>query len=247
MFRSTNVTHGETVEQNGVYYLANKIKQRCNHMHIQERSHPRCEIKILRCCHGSEYSPRSCNQRGATVAVALLSMKTRAFSHHSPHRAEKGAQKRKTTRFPPRSPEGWRCNGSLNLDPSTIYYKRTSLVATFERTTRPVSMNLLLVVLGFLVHLVGAKRVPGKSEFESRGIVLLDAFTYPVLFPSSDFTAVIGVFNKNLLGNHVLTDRYRELLGIAAKEAQPAGDKQKILFGQIIVNGAYYIAFCIFD
>jgi protein disulfide-isomerase A6 len=76
-----------------------------------------------------------------------------------------------------------------------------------------------------------------KSPEETKGILLLDAITFPKLVPSKTHYVVVQVTNKHTIGDYG-TDSIRADYMSFAQFAQDKGESQDILFAQVIVNGA---------
>ena len=80
--------------------------------------------------------------------------------------------------------------------------------------------------------------LPFKSEHEAKGVVLLDAFTFPKLVPSESFDLVVLVCNKAQIGDYG-TDSIRGDFFVFASQVntQSQGDSSHVLMAQILVNG----------
>lgn len=82
---------------------------------------------------------------------------------------------------------------------------------------------------------------PSRSEFEARGIVLLDDISFYKVVPSNRVTVML-IWNKKELGEYG-TESYRADYYQFVKDAEEQGCSENILFTQMIVNGAQNAAF----
>lgn len=91
---------------------------------------------------------------------------------------------------------------------------------------------VLLAVFHF-----AASQIPFKSQGELKGVVLLDAVTFPILVPSEKYSVVLLIANKAQIGDYG-TDSIRQDYFAFAQFSQTEGEAEDILFAQILVNGA---------
>ncbi len=76
-----------------------------------------------------------------------------------------------------------------------------------------------------------------KAPEETRGVLLLDAVTFPKMVPSKSHYLVVQITNKHTVGDYG-TDSIRADYMSFAQFAQTQGEADDIVFAQIIVNGA---------
>jgi hypothetical protein len=98
---------------------------------------------------------------------------------------------------------------------------------------------LLLVLTLACTSSLGA--IPHKNPNETKGIVLLDAITFPKLVPSNSYHTVIFIAHKSQIGDYG-TDSMRADYFSVVNDLQlnllRDKDSETILFTQVIVNGA---------
>lgn len=98
---------------------------------------------------------------------------------------------------------------------------------------------------GVEIKMGGTTKPPppaAKSEFEARGVVLLDDISFYKIVPSDRRTTVMLVWNKRQLGEYG-TESYRADYYDFVKQSYEQGCSEDILFTQLIVNGAQNAAF----
>ncbi len=101
-------------------------------------------------------------------------------------------------------------------------------------------MYTLFAVI-FVVFLLQCEaQIPLKNPHESRGVVLLDSFTFEKIVPSSNNHVVVLVTNKRYIGDYgtdsIRADYFAFSDFVQTKDEK--GTAKNILFTQILVNGA---------
>jgi len=104
---------------------------------------------------------------------------------------------------------------------------------------RSYSLNVFLAVLSLLSILSTTTfaKIKGKNEFESLGVVLLDAITFPKVVPHPKLNVLVMVCNKGEIGNYMSDSLRADFLNFAQK-GELQGNTETVIFAQVIVNGA---------
>ena len=95
--------------------------------------------------------------------------------------------------------------------------------------------RLFLIVLLVSLLSFACGKLKGKSEYESLGVVLLDAVTYPKVVPHATKSVLILLSNIEEHGQYA-TDSIREDFFQFAERSELQGNSESILFGQIVVD-----------
>lgn len=102
----------------------------------------------------------------------------------------------------------------------------------------------LLLLLAFLFHTHAASSERKKqSNDDARGVVLLDSFTYPIVVNEhAEHATFVFVLNKRDLGrdDDITAGLRSDYLSLALEVLRliDEADTHKLLFGQVVVNGA---------
>jgi hypothetical protein len=99
-----------------------------------------------------------------------------------------------------------------------------------------VSYTLLLILVVTLCVVYGIN-TEVKSRDEVRGLVLLDASTFPHIVPSDRHATIVFLWNKANADESVTGLAREEYLEFATQGDQ--GEARDLLFSQVIVNGAH--------
>jgi hypothetical protein len=89
----------------------------------------------------------------------------------------------------------------------------------------------------FVAVLVCEARVKGVDPMEERGILLLDAVTFPKIVPHSDFAVMVQVTNDDKIEEYT-TEALRADFTNFAQKCHHFGDASNLLFAQVLVKGA---------
>eukprot|EP00981_Chlorochromonas_danica_P005813 scaffold1192_cov179-Ochromonas_danica.AAC.8 len=106
-------------------------------------------------------------------------------------------------------------------------------------------MSSLLLILLFLIltsipSCSSAAPIPFKSSHESKGVVLLDAITFPKIIPPMNCDLMVLVVQKAQIGDYGTDSIRGDYFAFADfVQLKATGDEVKpVLFAQVIVNGA---------
>lgn len=98
-----------------------------------------------------------------------------------------------------------------------------------------ISKITILISL-ILIYIVSSK-VKVKNDYESLGVVYLDAITFPKIVPHETKAVLVMVFSKTSVGDST-ADQLRNEYYSFAQKGELQGNADDVLFAQVMVNGA---------
>lgn len=102
-------------------------------------------------------------------------------------------------------------------------------------------MMTIAIALCFCMFVMVANgQVKGKSPHEARGVVLLDAFTFPKLIPNKELTFIVLVSNKKSIGDYGTDSIRADFFSLSdfVQTKEDGSNAEDIMFAQVLVNGA---------
>lgn len=102
-------------------------------------------------------------------------------------------------------------------------------------------MQILKTLFFLAVLAINVFALPLKSEFETKGVVLLDSITFRKIIPNDNFDVVVLLCNKRQIGDYG-TDSIRSDYFHFAYKSNTENGADRVLFAQVIVNGAENLA-----
>jgi hypothetical protein len=98
-------------------------------------------------------------------------------------------------------------------------------------------LSKLSILLSLLLVYIVTSKVKVKNDYESLGVVYLDAITFPKIVPHETKAVLVMVFSKTSVGDNT-ADQLRNEYYSFAQKGELQGNADDVLFAQVMVNGA---------